>query len=98
MGYFAHARRGFVDALKALPKDADTTSTLAKEGRDYCNKLFHFERDFLELTPENHYIKRLEQSSLHLLKMVKLSSVIIEPRELLNPLLSVAKTGYLQSH
>lgn len=62
MGCFAHARRGFVDALKSLPKDANTTSTLAKEGRDYCNKLFHIERSFSELTSEERYIARLEQS------------------------------------
>ena len=62
MGCFAHARRGFVDALKALPKDASTTSSLAKAGRDYCNKLFHLERDFSELQPEERYIKRLEHS------------------------------------
>ncbi|KAB3526305.1 IS66 family transposase [Alkaliphilus serpentinus] len=62
MGCFAHARRGFVDALKALPKNAAASATLAKEGRDYCNQLFYLERGYLELSPEERYIKRLEHS------------------------------------
>lgn len=62
MGCFAHARRGFVDALKALPKDADTSKTIAMEGRDYCNKLFLIERQFVDLTASERYLKRLELS------------------------------------
>lgn len=62
VGCFAHARRKFTDALKALPpgeKDADVP---AKEGLDYCNKLFTIERELAKLSPEKHYKKRLELS------------------------------------
>jgi transposase len=62
MGCFAHARRGFTDALKALPKDADTSKAIAEEGRNYCNKLFCLERDFTDLTAAERYEKRLEHS------------------------------------
>ena len=62
VGCFAHARRKFNDALKALPpgqKDADVP---AKEGLNFCNQLFSIERKLAELTPEERYKQRLELS------------------------------------
>lgn len=61
-GCWAHARRGFTDALKALPKDAKTTKAIACEGRGYCNRLFNMERSFSGLPPDERYKKRLEHS------------------------------------
>ena len=62
VGCWAHARREFTDALKALP-DTNTSSGLAsKEGLDYCNKLFGIEQSLASLTSEERYNKRLEQS------------------------------------
>ena len=62
MGCFAHARRGFTDALKALPKDAQISKTIAEEGRSYCNELFHIEKNLSGLPPEERYKERLEHS------------------------------------
>ena len=62
VGCFAHARRGFTDALKALPKDSTITKTNAQEGADFCNKLFKIEKVLTDLSPEERYNKRLEQS------------------------------------
>lgn len=44
VGCLAHGRRGFTDALKALPKDATTTKTTAEEGLEFCNQLFKIEK------------------------------------------------------
>lgn len=62
VGCFAHARRGFTDTLKALPKDSIVSKTNAQEGVDFCNELFRIERALKELSPEERYKKRLEQS------------------------------------
>lgn len=62
VGCFAHARRGFTDTLKALPKDSTTSKTNAQEGVDFCNELFKIERVLKDLSPEERYDKRLEQS------------------------------------
>lgn len=62
VGCFAHARRGFTDALKSLPDKADVSRTSAREGIEYCNKLFSLERKLTELTPKERYEKRLEES------------------------------------
>ncbi|AEH52415.1 hypothetical protein BCO26_0356 [Heyndrickxia coagulans 2-6] len=62
VGCFAHARRKFTDALKALPESAKSTKLTANEGLDYCNKLFKIERDLKDVTTEEHYKARLERS------------------------------------
>ncbi len=64
VGCFAHARRGFTDTLKALPKDATTYKTNAEEGLEFCDKLFKLEREYRKekLTPEEIYKKRLEKT------------------------------------
>lgn len=61
-GCFAHARRGFTDALKALPDKASPSSTVATEGIEYCNKLFSIERTLSDLPAEERYKERLDQS------------------------------------
>lgn len=62
VGCFAHARRGFTDALKALPEDSKTSKTTAQEGLDFCNELFRIERKLKDLSSEERYTERLEQS------------------------------------
>jgi len=62
VGCFAHARRNFTDALKALPEDALKSKTTAQEGVYFCNELFRIERNLKDLPPQNRYEKRLEQS------------------------------------
>ncbi len=64
VGCFAHAKRGFTDTLKALPKDATTSKTNAKDGLEFCDKLFDLEKRYRKeaLTPEEIYIRRQEQT------------------------------------
>ncbi|MED1603678.1 IS66 family transposase [Alkalihalophilus marmarensis] len=62
VGCWAHARRKFDEALKALPKEEQSKDVLAKEGLKFCNQLFAIEREIKDLSfPERHQI-RLEKS------------------------------------
>ncbi|QSQ09789.1 hypothetical protein H0A61_02170 [Koleobacter methoxysyntrophicus] len=62
VGCWAHARRKFDEALKALPADKRNTHVAAKEGLNFCNQLFAIERDLKDLTPKQRYEARLERS------------------------------------
>ena len=56
---WAHLRRYLKDAL---PKDMNSEeATLPSQGIAYINKLFEWEREFKNLTPEQRQIKRLEK-------------------------------------
>lgn len=57
VGCWAHLRRKLFDALKTLPKDKQSDSNAAK-GVAYCSKLFHYEKQFALMTPENRYTER----------------------------------------
>ena len=62
VGCWAHARRKFDDALKALPSGKRHAAVPAKEGLDFCNQLFAIERQFHGVTPEERHNARLEYS------------------------------------
>lgn len=62
VGCWAHARRTFTDALKALPESAKTSNVKSKEGLAFCNEIFRIERDLKGVSPEERYEKRLERS------------------------------------
>jgi hypothetical protein len=62
VGCWAHARRKFDEALKALPPEHRQAEVAAKEGLAFCNQLFAIERDLLDATPEKRYADRLERS------------------------------------
>ncbi|MGE5606637.1 MAG: IS66 family transposase [Bacteroidota bacterium] len=62
VGCWAHARRKFDEALKALPTSQKNTPTVAGEGLDFCNKLFAIERELAEVTPDERHKKRIEHS------------------------------------
>lgn len=64
VGCWAHARRKFNEALKALPADQRNAPVAAKEGLDFCNKLFAIEREIHDTTPDERYKIRLERSRL----------------------------------
>ena len=57
VGCWAHMRRKLFDALKTLTKDKQADSNAAK-GVAYCDKLFHFEKQFALLTPESRLKER----------------------------------------
>jgi transposase len=62
VGCWAHARRKFTEALKALPESASTSNVKAKEGLAFCNQLFEIERKLKDVCPEERYKERLERS------------------------------------
>lgn len=62
VGCWAHARRKFVEALKALPADKQNAQVAAKEGLEFCNQLFDIEREIKELSAEDRYKIRLKKS------------------------------------
>lgn len=59
---WAHARRKFDEALKALPDSKRSAAVMAKEGLEFCNRLFAIERDLKDATAEERYEKRLARS------------------------------------
>jgi transposase len=59
---WAHARRKFTEALKALPAEKRNADVAAKIGLDFCNQLFAIEREIRDATPEKRYKIRLKRS------------------------------------
>ena len=59
---FAHARRKFTDALKALPADQKGKPVAAQTGLDYINRLFDIERTLKDVTAQVRYEQRLIRS------------------------------------
>jgi hypothetical protein len=51
-----------LEALKALPAGQRNTAVAAKQGLEFCNRLFAIEREINEATPEERYRTRLERS------------------------------------
>ena len=66
VGCWAHVRRKFDEALTAAPPEARENSA-AREGLDYCNRLFELEREYEKLRPdkaerpEQYYKERCEK-------------------------------------
>ncbi len=63
VGCWAHARRKFDDALKALPNSARSAGpTATEEGLDFCNRLFSIERSLKSVDPEHRKAERARRS------------------------------------
>lgn len=62
VGCWAHARRKFDEALKALPPTQDKTTTAAQQGLAFCNQLFAIERELVKAAEEERYTIRQERS------------------------------------
>lgn len=60
VGCWAHARRKFDEAQKAMPKGK--RSPTAQQGVAYCSQLFKLEEQFKDLTPEERIKQRLEKA------------------------------------
>lgn len=50
--YGAHARRYWSEALQALPKGARDGPSLARDGLNFCNRLYEVERTVRDATPD----------------------------------------------
>ncbi|MDF2652054.1 MAG: family transposase [Paenibacillus sp.] len=61
-GCWAHARRKYDEALKALPPTPEKIETAAGQGLQFCNQLFAIERELKEGSPEERYTVRQERS------------------------------------
>lgn len=59
VGCFAHARRKFDEALKALPEN-DRQGSGAERCKRYCDQLFAIERQLAGCIPQQRYEKRQE--------------------------------------
>lgn len=59
---WSHARRGFDEAIKSLPKSERGAPTKAREGLNFCNQLFKIEQGLKDATPAERYEQRLNQS------------------------------------
>ncbi len=62
VGCWAHARRMFDKALKALPPPKKSADVAARKGLKFCNQLFAIERDLTEMSAEDRYRERLVRS------------------------------------
>ena len=61
IGCWVHLRRGFTDALKAMPEDTRPAS-VAQEAIKRIGYLFHLEDKWEDLSPDKRYKVRLEKS------------------------------------
>jgi len=61
VGCFSHARRKFDEALKALPKEKQNADVAARQGLEFCNRLFALERELKEVSDEERYRERLKR-------------------------------------
>jgi len=61
VGCWAHLRRKFDEALKALP-ERDRECSLVLRGKRFCDKLFELEREFARLTAGERFTQRYEKS------------------------------------
>ena len=62
VGCWAHARRRFDEALKALPPSNSGEPATVQKGLEFCNRLFAIERDLKDVSVEERYRGRLERS------------------------------------
>lgn len=62
VGCWAHARRKFDEALKALPDPKRAAAVTAREGLEFCNRLFAIERDLKDAAPDERYKIRQARS------------------------------------
>ena len=62
-GCWAHVRRKFLESIPGGdPAGEQAQGSKAKEGFDFCEKLFMLEREFADLSPEERQAEREKQS------------------------------------
>lgn len=62
VGCFAHARRKYCDALKALPAvEQQNPNTNIAKGIAYCDKIFNIEKQLSKLSPQERQLVRQEK-------------------------------------
>ena len=62
-GCWAHMRRKFLEAIhRGNPNGEQAQGSRAKEGYEFCEKLFMPEREFAEMSAQERYEEREKQS------------------------------------
>ena len=62
VGCWAHARRKYDEALKALGTKESPAAVTIHQGLSYCNRLFKLEEEIRDLSPEARTKRRLEKA------------------------------------
>lgn len=62
VGCWAHARRKYDEALKALGAKESPAAVTIHQGLEYCNKLFKLEEEIREISPEERIKRRHEKA------------------------------------
>ena len=62
VGCWAHARRKYDEALKALGAKESPAAGTIHQGLEYCNKLFKLEEEVRDISPEERIKRRLEKA------------------------------------
>jgi len=62
VGCWAHARRKYDEALKALGAKESPAAVTIRQGLEYCNKLFKIEEEIRDIAPEDRIKRRLEKA------------------------------------
>jgi transposase len=62
VGCWAHARRKYDEALKALGAKESPAAVTIRQGLEYCNKLFQIEDEIKKHSPEERTMYRMEKS------------------------------------
>ncbi len=58
VGCLAHIKRKYSDAIKSLGNE-ERKNTCCYKGQEYCDAIFHAEKQLADLSPEERYEKRL---------------------------------------
>lgn len=97
VGCLAHARRYFVDAIKAVPPKKDNIPTVTEEGLAFCNELFKVERLLHDVTCEERYEGRKKYSKPILDKFkewIKYYSTRVAPKTALGKAVNYCKNQW----
>ncbi|CAM4155278.1 Transposase and inactivated derivatives [Bacillus paramycoides] len=62
VGCWAHAKRKFDDALKALPDSQKGKKVKASKGLHFCNQLYSIKRKLKHVNPTERYEQRLKKA------------------------------------
>ena len=62
VGCWAHARRKYDEALKALSAKESPAAVAIHQGMEYCNKLFKIEEEIKDISPEERTKRRIEKA------------------------------------
>jgi transposase len=96
---WAHARRGFVEALAVQPKHAKGKDSLAQQAINTIAKLYKIEKDGKELIADQRYRLRQEQSKpvlAELKQWLQTHQPLIPPQSTLGKAMAYAQTYWSQ--